>query len=130
MRRTRNWGDKMWEPSLGSESLAGYFEKRPILAPFSAHFDTYGNVGDILNITWIRKTYSVHILITFMYLSINILLRGRIRNMFQEKQEYYLSELQSNLIALALIAVQILIPWEPKKLSLVVGPPFSYRVNW
>ena len=64
-----------------------------------------------------------------MYLSINILLRGRIRNMFQEKQEYYLSELQSNLIALALIAVQILIPWEPKKLSLVVGPPFSYRVN-
>ena len=44
-----------------------------------------------------------------MYLSINILLRGRIRNMFQEKQEYYLSELQSNLIALALIALQILI---------------------
>ena len=43
-----------------------------------------------------------------MYLSINILLRGRIRNMFQEKQEYYLSELQSNLIALALIALLIL----------------------
>ena len=52
-------GDKMWEPSLGSESLARYFEKRPILAPFSAHFDTYGNVGDTLNITSIHKTYSV-----------------------------------------------------------------------
>ena len=53
-------GDKMGEPSLGSESLARYFEKRAILAPFSAHFDTYGNVGDTLNIAWIRKTYSVY----------------------------------------------------------------------
>ena len=48
-----------------------------------------------------------------MYLSINILLHGKIGNMFQEKQKYistyYLSELQSNLIALALIALQIII---------------------
>ena len=51
VRRIKNMGDKMGEPSLGSESLARYFEKRAILAPFSAHFDTYGKVGDTLNKT-------------------------------------------------------------------------------
>ena len=40
----------------------------------------------------------------FVLIVLNILLRGRLRNMFQKKQEYILSELQSNLIGLALIA--------------------------
>ena len=44
-----------------------------------------------------------------MYLSIyqHSIVRGRIGNMFQEKQEYVLS--QSNLIALTIIALQIII---------------------